>query len=122
MFLGLMVENELISDEIRKDNAGEIEAFHKKEMTGAQLFEACCDGVLTLEDLSETGNRFALFYFNFEKGKYYADYEAVLLKDLPTLYHVVDTWDNYEILRSVLDKRYAAWKNPNSKKPFWKIW
>ena len=121
MFLGWLVDNDLMSDQFKSDFEEEIEEFKKQELTGSQIFERCCDGVLMLEDISELGNRFALHYFDFDTGKYLADYEATLANSLPTMYHVADTWDNYKKLKVVLDKRFSEWKNQNNKKPFWKL-
>ena len=48
--------------------------------------------------------------FPFDRGLFLADYEEVLGKGLPSLYHVEDTWENYERLRERIDSRYAAWR------------
>jgi hypothetical protein len=60
--------------------------------------------------LTDEGNRFAVDYFDFDRGKYLADYEELLAKSLPSLYHVEDTWENYEIISKKIDERYADWK------------
>jgi hypothetical protein len=122
MFLGWLIDSDLVSDEFKSDHEEEIGAFEKKELTGSQIFERCCDGVLMLEDINELGNKFALHYFDFSKGKYVADYEATLSNDLPTMYHVADTWGNYRKLKVMLDNRFADWKKQKSKKPFWRLW
>jgi hypothetical protein len=122
MFLGWLVDNDLMSDQFNSDFEEEIQEFKKQKLKGSQIFERCCDGVLMLEDISELGNRFALHYFDFDTGKYLADYEATLANSLPTMYHVADTWDNYKKLKVVLDKRFSEWENQDNKKPFWKLW
>lgn len=38
------------------------------------------------------------------------DYEATLAGNLPTTYHVPDTWETYEKIKPVLDKRFQEWK------------
>jgi hypothetical protein len=122
MFLGWLIDNDLMSDEFKSDHEEEIKEFGVKELTGSQIFERCCDGVLMLEDISELGNRFALHYFDFDKGKYLADYEATLSSGLPTMYHVADEWNNYIKLKVVLDNRFSDWNNQKNKNPFWKLW
>ncbi|MFD2918507.1 hypothetical protein ACFS6H_02225 [Terrimonas rubra] len=122
MFIGWLIANGLMSEEFTNVHEEEIEAFAKKELTGSQIFERNCDGVLLLEDVSELGNRFALYYFDFSKGQYLNDYDAVLSNDLPTMYHVPDTWENFEKLKPVLDKRFTEWKNQDIQRPFWKYW
>jgi hypothetical protein len=122
MFLGWLIDNHLVSEEFKSDHAREIEKFRGHHLTGSQIFETCCDGVLMVEDLNELGNRFALPYFNFDTGQYLSDYEKTLATNLSTLYHVADNWDNYINLKQVLDKRFFDWKNQTNKKPFWKLW
>ena len=73
---------------------------------------------IELDEVSEIGNRFALNYFDFDTGKYVNDYENSLAKNLPTLFHVEDSWENYEKIRKVIDIRFAEWNNkPIEKKP-----
>ncbi len=122
MFLGWLIDNDLVSDEFKNDHSEEIEKFKQHKLTGPEIFERCCDGVLVVEDINELGNRFALPYFDFETGLYLGDYEKSLAENLPSLYYVADTWDNYIKLKEVLDKRFSDWKKQNNKKPFWKLW
>ena len=110
MFLGWLIDNDLISEEFKSDHEDELQLFDRRELTGPQVFQRCCDGVLMLEDLSELGNRFALPYFDFETGQYLNDYDEALSKDLPSEYHVSDTWDNYKKIKQVIDKRFLEWK------------
>ena len=44
-------------------------------------------------------------------GFCFADYDSTLGGDLPTLYHVADTWDNCERLAPVLSRRFLEWKS-----------
>lgn len=118
MFLGWLADNDLMSDQFKSDFENEIQEFKNQKLTGSQIFATCCDGVLMLDDVSELGNRFALHYFDFDQGQYLADYEATLSANLPTMYHVADTWDNYKKLKAVLAKRFTDWKNQNNERPF----
>jgi hypothetical protein len=81
-----------------------------RSVTPAVFFLQACDGKFTDEDLTEEGNQFASDYFDFAKGGYLADYEAVLGDEDRDLYYVADTWDNFDRLKPALDKRYAEWK------------
>jgi len=69
-----------------------------------------CDEKFIDEDLSEEGNEFAAVYFDFKKGDYLSDYEAILGEDGVELYHVKDTWANFDRLKPVLDKRFSEWR------------
>jgi hypothetical protein len=113
MFLGWIIDHGLYSDWFGPEMNGYITAFKNRELTGAKVFEAC-DGALVDDMLSDEGNAFAQDYFNFARGKYLADYAELLGKGLPTIYHVADTWANYDKLSQRIDKRYREWQRGNS--------
>ena len=113
MFLGWIIDNDLYSDWFEPEMLGYISAFKNREMTGPKIFEAC-DGALVDDMLTDEGNAFARDYFDFERGKFLADYGELLAKGLPTVYHVADTWPNYEKLKKRIDQRYREWTGENS--------
>lgn len=120
LYLGWLIERRLYSDEFADYAAGDIAAFRARERTGPQVYELC-DGALVDDMLSTEGNAFSQAYFDFERGRYLADYQELLGNGLPSLYHVLDTWDNYERLKVRLDQRYGEWKARTSRKP-WQFW
>ena len=80
-------------------------------ITPGQFFLEACDGKFTDEDLSELGNRFAEHYY--EGGDapdhYFADYAATVGAEPPSIYHVSDTWETYEQITLVIQKRFEEW-------------
>lgn len=92
------------------DFAEDLEALKRREITPGAYFLRCCDGKFTDEDLNDEGNAFAAAYFEFETGQYLADYERTLAGELPTTYHVADTWENFDQLRPILDQRLREWR------------
>ncbi|WP_295654573.1 hypothetical protein [uncultured Mucilaginibacter sp.] len=120
-FLGCMIDNDLVSEQFIEDNPEEIAKFKKRELTGPQVFETCCDGVLTIEDINEKGNRFGMHYYNTNE-EYINDYINVLVVNRPSVYHVEDTWENYFLIKEVFDKKLSIAQNQTQKKPFWKFW
>ena len=114
LYLGWLVDNHLVSEEFLEENKENVEQFKTRKATGPKLFQYACDGVLLLNDLNETGNRFSMEYFSFETGEYLDDYNIVLAGDLPSQYHVADSWENYNKLKPILDKRFLAWKEDRS--------
>jgi hypothetical protein len=63
--------------------------------------------------LSEEGNAFARWYYSPEEGgygPYIEDYEDTLARGLPSVYHVEDTWDNYEAIARIINQRFGEWK------------
>jgi hypothetical protein len=96
------------------DFPDDIPKLQLRSITPGAFFLSASDGKFTEEDLSNEGNDFAESYFNFESGNYLADYEETLGQDLPegrdSLYHIADTWENFDKLKPVLDRRLAEWR------------
>jgi hypothetical protein len=109
MFLGWVIDTNLYSERFGQELKRYVAAFKARELTGAKVFEAC-DGVLTDEMLSNEGNRFAQDYFDLDRAKYLVDYDNLLCRDLPSMYHVTDTWANYERVKVMIDKRFRDWQ------------
>lgn len=114
MFLGWLIDHDLISDEFADDSADGVAQFRRREVTGPEVFQSC-DGALVDDMLSDEGNAFAQYYFDFERGKFVQDYEELLSSRLPTMYHVEDTWANYDTLKKRIDERYSEWKRTKRK-------
>jgi hypothetical protein len=93
------------------DFPDDIRVLRERVVTPGDFFLKACDGKFTDEDLSEEGNAFAQEYFDSESAKYLEDYEHALLQDLPSLYHVVDSWENFDRLKPFLDQRLEAWRS-----------
>lgn len=87
-----------------------IEQLMRRSITPGRFFLDDCDGKFTDEDLNDEGNAFARAYFDFETGEYLQDYESTLGQEVATLYHVADTWENYDLLKPVLDQRFSEWR------------
>jgi hypothetical protein len=92
------------------DFPADIPALRNRSITPGAFFLASCDGKFTDEDLSDEGNDFAAAYFDLQKGKYIADYEAIFGKDGLTIYHVADSWENYDRIAPRLADRLSAWR------------
>jgi len=89
----------------------DMESLQSRSLTPGAFMMRYCDGKFTDEDLNEEGNQFAAAYFDLQKGGYLADYEASLGENVPDLYHINDTWENYERLKLVLDRRFSEWQS-----------
>ncbi len=109
MYLGWVIDAGLYSEEFASDFMKEIAQFKSRELTGPGVYQSA-DGVFLDEMLNPEGIDFTTTYFDFEKGKYLADYEKLLIADLPSMYHVQDTWENYDRLKPQLDLRLAEWR------------
>lgn len=78
-------------------------------MTGTQIYMKC-DGVFSNDMLNDEGNEFAQDYFDFENRLYLDDYEETF-PEAEDVYDVKDSWENYEKIKKVIQKRYLDWKN-----------
>ena len=115
MFLAWAILNGLEGELHREESKRDLARVRSRKWTGREFLFRDCDGVLCEDDLSDEGNAFARSYFSDPDGdgygKYLADYgKALGTAKLPSDYHVADTWENYDKLAPVIDKRYAAWK------------
>jgi hypothetical protein len=113
MFLAWALLSGLAGDIHVTDFPEGIPKLRNRTVTPGAFFLAACDGKFTDEDLNETGNAFAAFYFDLDKGKYLADYEGTLGSGLANLYYVKDTWQNFDKLKPVLDQRFREWQGSN---------
>jgi len=109
-FLGWLIDKKLLDDEFEEDSDSDIEAFRERQISAPRLFQRF-DGCLDEEMLSPEGVAFANAYFDFERGEYLSDYRKHLTKDLPSEFHVSDTWENYEVASAFISERYSAWKS-----------
>ena len=85
-------------------------ALRARSVTPGIFFMRTCDGKFTDEDLNDDGNAFTETYFDFKTGKYLTDYCAAVGISIHKIYYAADTWDNFDRLKPVLDKRYAEWR------------
>ncbi len=110
MFVAWALLTGLAGDVFISDFSHELSRLRSRSLTPGRFFLSACDGKFSDEDLNEVGNSFAQAYFDFETGKFVADYDTTLGGDLPTLYHVQDTWENFDRLKPLLDQRFAEWR------------
>jgi hypothetical protein len=111
LFLGWLIERRMISREfigdLGRNLRSVIERFKRKAITGPEAYEMW-DGGLFSDMLTPEANDFAQHYY--EGTRFATDYRKLLVRDLPSWYHVQDTWANYDILAPQIDARYEAWK------------
>ena len=123
MFLAWCIDNNLISDFQIEEAGDDVKRVKDRSITGAQFLIQNCDEKFTDEDLSDLGNEFTNEYYenDTEFGKQYSsyiqDYSEVFQKkaeaeklDYPSLYHVEDSWENYSLIKPIIDKRFMEWR------------
>lgn len=129
MFLNWCIDNDLLSEEQIEDSEDEIESVKNRKMTGAEFLIEICDEKFTDYDLNDIGNEFATDYYEdgtkFSKKykNYFGDYAEIFdIKvinnnlDQDSLYRIENSWTNYDLIKSRIDKRFSEWKEFKAKK------
>lgn len=107
IYLGWVIDRELYSEYFEDEASNQIFRFKRREISCTILSEIW-DGYLGHELFNDKGNMFTYYYYG--GGLYHMDYQTHLVKKLPSLYHVVDSWENYELMKTCMDMRYDDWK------------
>ena len=108
MYIAWVMLRNLASEELAKHAGETYKWVITREVTGRELLFTKLDEKFFDSLLTEEGQAFTRSYY--ETNGYANDYDRVLGGDLPTLYHVEDTWANFDKLTPVLDERLAAWR------------
>ncbi|ADJ62392.1 hypothetical protein G5B88_04410 [Herbaspirillum seropedicae] len=107
VFVGWLADMNFLH-ESSPDVSNAIAQFKRRELTGPQLYERLGDCLIDYM-VTARGNSFARDYFELSTGRFIEDYRELLVKDLGSEYAVKDTWQNYDLIKSRIDERYAAW-------------
>jgi hypothetical protein len=107
IYLGWIIEQGLYSEYFEEEAETEIYRFKRRELSCAILSEIW-DGYLGYELFSSEGNLFTYYYYG--GGLYKKDYETTLCQNLPSIYHVKDSWENYDLMSQKILQRYNEWK------------
>jgi hypothetical protein len=107
MYLGWIITRQLYSAYFEDEAGTQIFRFLRKEMPCTILSEVW-DGYLGPELFNDEANAFTVDYY--QGGHYLNDYREVLVKDLPSVYHVSDTWENFALLCDRLNQRFSEWQ------------
>ena len=111
MFLTWIIDNDLLGEWHLENSMSSIQAVKSRQMTGRDFLIEECDAKFWDEDLNKEGLEFTKYYYDDEKMNLYInDYEELLGDELETLYHVENSWSNYDRLRKRIDERYLDWK------------
>src|SRR5262245_54551214 len=95
MFLAWAIRKDLVGSLHLNHSAGSVQQVKDREITGRDFFFGQCDAKFWEDDLNDEGNAFAKAYY---EHSYLTDYESILGGGVPTLYHVEDSWANFDKL------------------------
>lgn len=123
MFLAWCIDNDLLNEEQMEENDDAIKSVKNREMTGAEFVIDIFDEKLIDDDLCELGNGFAAAYYTDGStfGKEYSsfiddylnvfdDYTEEGEDKYETLYHIEDTFENYDRIKTIIDQRFDQWR------------
>jgi len=105
MFIGWLIEHDLIGEDFKKEFSLEINMAKNKKITPTKFYEDFMDGVFCNDIITPEAIDFVEQYF---EEHYPGDYDKTLGQGLPSLYHVKDTLDNYNKIAEVITKRYSS--------------
>lgn len=108
--IGMFVAWAYLSGLYSEDFASDVEPLKSRKMTPGQFIIEQFDEVFLSEMLNDEGNRFTAAYFVPEDSNFLKDYGATLEGNLPSLYHVKDTWENFDKIKLVFDRRLAEFR------------
>ena len=98
---------DLVSQEFRHNHIRSIEHLSDRSLLPGAFYFSQMDGIFMSDDLSEEGTLFTASYF---EERYPDDYAGLFCTGMMTVYHVPDSWETFDKLRPVLDRRLAQWR------------
>lgn len=112
MYLAWIINNDLIGEHHIGESFEAIAKVKDRKITGRDFLINKCDSKFFEEDVSEKGMAFTEYYYGVgsESHQYLLDYAEMFIKEPMNFYEVVDSWENYEKIRSVIDERYRSWQ------------
>ncbi|WP_368865414.1 DUF7832 domain-containing protein [Stenotrophomonas maltophilia] len=110
MYLAWLLLQGMANEELAEDAEEDLQALRERRTTPGRFLLEYSDGKFVDDLISDEANTFTAAYYDLEDGQYLEDYEEQLGADVPDLYHVADTWENFDRLAPVIARRFAAWQ------------
>ncbi len=111
IYLAWIINNDLQGEFHTEESAEALQDVKNRKITGRDFLIEQCDEKFWEEDLNDEGLAFTEFYYS---KTYFDDYAETLTENLPSIYHVENTWENYDKIALVIAKRFEEWKGNNS--------
>ena len=114
IYVAWLLLNGMAGEELAEEMQEELQALASRTTTPGQFLLHCSDGKFVDDLIDEEANAFTREYYAPDDALFGDDYVDVLAGELPTLYHVEDSWANYDLFAPVLEKRIAEWRSRQS--------
>ena len=106
IYMGWVIENGLYSEYFEDEASSEIYRFSRREI-GCIILAEIWDGALSHELFNDKTNLFTFYYY--AGGIFKKDYTEVLVTSNKTIYHVDDSWENFDKISQRISERYEEW-------------
>ena len=112
LYICWLIENGHFEDDFKINNSKGINHILSRKVKPSQFYVEYLDGVFDSVDLTQDAIQFTINYFDFDNGNYVKDYLTTLdpTDNLPSLFHIEDSWENYDKLKSIINKRFKEWR------------
>lgn len=114
MFVVWAVLNQLMSEEFNSDFVETIPKLQLRQITPGQFVWSFMEGKFSSQDLSETGNAFAAYYYKSENphsDSYLKFYESRIKGLLTSEYLLPDSWGTFDAVSLALDQAFQVWSS-----------
>ena len=118
IFFAWLVNQKMESEQQDIEHSAELEAIRARSISGREFIAKMRDGELADIDMNKAANAFALAYY--DSNLYFEDYAQILVGEKSSLYHVDDTWENYDLMAERIAERYVAWQK--KQRAWWRFW
>lgn len=114
-YLTWVIQHNLVGEFHQEESGEELALIHARKLDGREFLISMCDEKFTDEDVNSEGYAFTEYYYEAENNGFFDDYERVLMGDLPSIYHVENSWENYDKIAPVITQAYEKWKKTQVK-------
>jgi hypothetical protein len=110
-YIGWLIKRNLFTEEFIKINGVAVTEFLNRKITAVTFYKDQMDGIFESNDLKDEAVDFTKYYYNedFSKSTYIQDYIELFCDHVPTVYHVKDSWENYNTMEKQIDSRFRDW-------------
>ncbi|MEM9494780.1 MAG: hypothetical protein AAGA09_02160 [Pseudomonadota bacterium] len=109
-YLSWAARRELLSAFTKEEAGADLHKVLKRENSPIHLIDLW-DGKFLDDMLSDEGNRFSKTYYGSPDATYLRDFTETFEKAGMEIYRIDPSWENYDKIEPVLDRRYQEWRS-----------
>jgi hypothetical protein len=116
MYLGWAIDTRLVSDELETRCQPLLDQFRARTTHSREILSKCCDNKLEIPHLSDKGNEFTRCYYRPGWSHFYYEDLGKRFPDLDDFAYLADTWENYDIVRDMIHRRFEEWMKEDKRR------